>query len=64
MGLDKNEIAKRIGIDPKKFFEIYKEDKWWSAKEALEAGIIDEIKPFSLVKKEVKYKFVPFWRRY
>ena len=59
-----DEIAKRIGIDPKKFFEIYKEDKWWSAKEALEAGIIDEIKPFSLVKKEVKYKFVPFWRRY
>ena len=59
-----DEIAKRIGIDPKKFFEIYKEDKWWSAKEALEAGIIDEIKSFSLVKKEVKYKFVPFWRRY
>ena len=59
-----DEIAKRIGIDPKKFFEIYKEDKWWTAKEALEAGIIDEIKPFSLVKKEVKYKFVPFWRRY
>jgi len=30
----------------------------------LKAGIIDEIKSFSLVKKEVKYKFVPFWRRY
>lgn len=59
-----DEIAKRIGIDPKKFFEIYKEDKWWDAKEALKAGIIDEIKPFSLFKREVKYKFVPFWRRY
>ena len=59
-----DEISKRIGIDPKKFFEIYKEDKWWSAKEALEAGIIDEIKPFSLIKREIKYKFVPFWRNY
>ena len=59
-----DEIAKRIGIDPKKFFEIYKEDKWWDAKEALKAGIIDEIKSFSLFKREVKYKFVPFWRRY
>ena len=59
-----DEIAKRIGIDPKKFFEIYKEDKWWNAKEALEAGIIDEIQSFSLFKKEVKYKLIPFWRRY
>ena len=59
-----DEISKRIGIDPKKFFEIYKEDKWWTAKEALEAGIIDEIKPFSLIKREIKYKFVPFWRNY
>ena len=59
-----DEIAKRIGIDPKKFFEIYKEDKWWNAKEALEAGIIDEIQSFSLYKKEVKYKLIPFWRKY
>ena len=59
-----DEISKRKGIDPKKFFEIYKEDKWWTAKEALEAGIIDEIKPFSLIKREIKYKFVPFWRNY
>jgi len=58
------EISKRMGIEPKKFFEIYKDDKWWSAKDALEANIIDEIKSFSLFKREVKYKFVPFWRRY
>jgi len=58
-----DEISKRMGIDPKKFFEIYKDDKWWSAKDALKANIIDEIKPFSLVKREVKYKLIPFWRR-
>jgi ATP-dependent protease ClpP protease subunit len=58
-----DEIAKRMGIDPKKFFEIYKDDKWWNAKEALESGIIDEIKPFSLYKKKIKYKLIPFWRK-
>jgi ATP-dependent protease ClpP protease subunit len=59
-----DEISKRMKIDPKKFFEIYKDDKWWDAKEALKANIIDEVKPFSLWKKVVKYKFVPFWRSY
>ena len=59
-----DEIAKRMGIDPKKFFDIYKDDKWWNSKEALEAGIIDEVQSFSLFKKEVKYKFIPFWRKY
>ena len=59
-----DEISKRMGVDPEKFFEIYKDDKWWNAKDALKANIIDEIKSFSLWKKEVKYKFVPFWRRY
>ena len=58
------EISKRMGVDPKKFFEIYKDDKWWDAKEALKSNIIDEIKSFSLVIKKIKYKFVPFWRRY
>ena len=58
------EISKRMGVDPKKFFEIYKDDKWWAAKDALKANIIDEIKSFSLFKKEVKYKFIPFWRKY
>ena len=58
------EISKKMKVDPKKFFEIYKDDKWWSAKEALKANIIDEIKSFSLFKREVKYKFVPFWRRF
>ena len=58
------EISKRMGIEPKKFFEIYKDDKWWSAKDALKANIIDEIKSFSLFKREIKYKFVPFWRRF
>jgi ATP-dependent protease ClpP protease subunit len=24
------EISKRMKVDPKKFFEIYKDDKWWS----------------------------------
>jgi ATP-dependent protease ClpP protease subunit len=59
-----DEISKRMGIDPKKFFEIYKDDKWWGAKDALKANIIDEIKSFSLIKREVKYKFIPFWRNY
>jgi ClpP class serine protease len=59
-----DEISKRMGVDSKKFFKIYKDDKWWSAKDALKANIIDEIKSFSLVKREIKYKFVPFWRRF
>ena len=59
-----DEISKRMKVDPKKFFEVYKDDKWWNAKDALKANIIDEIKSFSLWKKEVKYKFIPFWRRY
>ena len=59
-----DEISKRMKVDPKKFFEVYKDDKWWNAKEALKANIIDEIKSFSLWKKEVKYKFIPFWRKY
>ena len=58
-----DEISKRMGVDSKKFFKIYKDDKWWSAKDALKANIIDEIKSFSLIKREIKYKFVPFWRR-
>ena len=58
-----DEISKRMGVDPKKFFKIYKDDKWWGAKDALKANIIDEIKSFSLSKREIKYKFVPFWRR-
>ena len=59
-----DEISKRMKVDPKKFFEIYKDDKWWDAKEALKSNIIDEIKSFSLFKREIKYKFVPFWRRF
>tara|TARA_R110002012_G_scaffold315320_3_gene529057 strand:- start:409 stop:687 length:279 start_codon:yes stop_codon:yes gene_type:complete len=59
-----DEISKRMKVDPKKFFEIYKDDKWWSSKDALKANIIDEIKSFSLFKREVKYKFVPFWRKF
>ena len=59
-----DEIAKKMKVDPKKFFEIYKDDKWWNAKDALKANIIDEIKSFSLYKKEVKYKLIPFWRKY
>jgi hypothetical protein len=51
-------------VDPKKFFKLIKEDNWWDAKKALKDNIIDEIKPFSLIKREVKYKFVPFWRNY
>ena len=58
------EISKRMKVDPKKFFEVYKDDKWWAAKDALKANIIDEIKSFSLFKREIKYKFVPFWRRF
>jgi len=59
-----DEISKRMKVDPKKFFEIYKDDKWWGAKDALKANIIDEIKSFSLFKREVKYNFIPFWRNY
>ena len=59
-----DEISKKMKVDPKKFFEIYKDDKWWDAKEALKSNIIDEIKSFSLFKREIKYKFIPFWRRF
>jgi len=58
-----DEISKRMGVNPKEFFEIYKDDKWWDAKEALKSNIIDEIRPFTLVVKKVKYKFIPFWKR-
>jgi len=59
-----DEIAKKMKVDPKKFFKSIKEDKWWDAKKALKENIIDEIKPFSLIKREVRYNFVPFWRNY
>ena len=59
-----DEISKKMKVDPKKFFEVYKDAKWCNPKEALKANIIDEIKSFSLWKKEVKYKFIPFWRKY
>jgi len=59
-----DEISKRMKVDPKKFFKLIKEDNWWDAKKALKDNIIDEIKPFSLIKREVKYRFVPFWRNY
>ena len=59
-----DEIAKKMKVDPKKFFKLIKEDNWWDAKKALKANIIDEIKSFSLLKREVKYNFVPFWRNY
>ena len=59
-----NEISKKMKVDPKKFFEIYKDDKWWNAKDALKANIIDEIRSFSLYKKEIKFRFIPFWRRF
>ncbi len=59
-----DEISKRMKVDPKKFFKLIKEDNWWDAKKALKDNIIDEIKPFSLIKREIKYKFVPFWRNY
>ena len=59
-----DEISKKMKVDPKKFFEIYKDDKWWNAKDALKANIIDEIRSFSLYKKEIKFRFIPFWRRF
>lgn len=59
-----DEIAKKMKVDPDKFFEKIKEDKWWNAKDALKDGILDKIENFSLVVKKVKYKFVPFWRKY
>ena len=59
-----NEIAKKMKVDPDKFFEKIKEDKWWNAKDALKDGILDKIENFSLVVKKVKYKFIPFWRKY
>jgi len=59
-----DEIAKKMKVDPDKFFEKIKEDKWWDAKDALKDGILDKIENFSLVVKKVKYKFVPFWRKY
>lgn len=59
-----DEIAKKMKVDPNKFFEKIKEDKWWNAKDALKDGILDKIENFSLVVKKVKYKFVPFWRKY
>ena len=59
-----DEIAKKMKVNPDEFFEKIKEDKWWNAKDALKDGILDKIENFSLVVKKVKYKFVPFWRKY
>jgi ATP-dependent protease ClpP protease subunit len=50
------DIAKRLKMDPKKFFALIKEDNWWGAKEALKANIIDRIEPFSFWDRKVKYK--------
>ena len=50
------DIAKRLKIDSKEWFKIIKDDSWWNAKDALKKHMIDEIKPFSLTKKKVKYK--------
>ena len=50
------DIAKRLKLKPKEWFAIIKDDSWWNAKDALKKHMIDEIRPFSLTKKEVKYK--------
>ena len=57
-----DEIAKKMKVDPKKFFEKIKKDKWWKSKGALKDNIIDKIENFSLFVRKVKFKFVPFWR--
>ena len=49
------DIAKRLKIDSKEWFKIIKDDSWWGAKDALKKHMIDEIKPFSLTKKKIKY---------
>jgi len=51
-----DDIAKRLKMDPKKFFALIKEDNWWGAKKALKANIIDRIEPFSFWDRKVKYK--------
>ena len=51
-----DDIAKRLKMDPKKFFALIKEDNWWGAKAALKANIIDRIEPFSFWDRKVKYK--------
>jgi len=51
-----DDIAKRLKMDPKKFFALIKEDNWWGAKAALKANIIDRIESFSFWNRKVKYK--------
>jgi ATP-dependent protease ClpP protease subunit len=50
------DLEKRLKLKGKKLYDIIKEDKWWSAKSALEDGIIDRVENFSFYTKKYKFK--------
>tara|TARA_B100000029_G_scaffold416956_1_gene421406 strand:- start:253 stop:993 length:741 start_codon:yes stop_codon:yes gene_type:complete len=52
----KKDMAKKFGLDEKKYFDIIKDDKWWDAKSALKSKILDRIEEFTFYEK--KYRIV------
>jgi len=53
-GLLIKDIEKRLKLKDKELFKIIKDDKWWSAKDALKANIIDKIESFTFYKKKYR----------
>ena len=48
------DIGKGLKLKDKELFKIIKDDKWWSAKDALKANIIDKIENFTFYKKKYR----------
>ena len=53
-GLLAKDIEKRLKLKDKELYKIVKDDKWWSAKDALKANIIDKIENFTFYKKKYR----------
>ena len=48
------DLEKRFKMKDKELFEIIKDDKWWSAENALKANILDRIESFTFYKKKYR----------
>ncbi len=53
-GLLAKDIEKRLKLKDKELYKIIENDKWWSAKDALKANIIDKIEDFTFYQKKYK----------